>query len=65
LNIAFEWDERHHFRKGQLQLIDLLRQERIEKALDCKTIRIREGKEDLSAVLQDVLLASFQIYRDE
>ena len=40
-NVAYEWDEPHHFFKGELREKDLIRQIEIEKFLKCKFIRIK------------------------
>jgi len=41
LNIAFEVDEKHHFRKGVLSKYDIRRQQEIESELNCKFIRVK------------------------
>lgn len=41
-NIAYEFDEKHHFVKGNLREKDVIRQEEIEKFLGCKFIRIKD-----------------------
>jgi len=45
-NIAYEWDEDHHFDvKGKLLKKDIRRQKEIEKLLNCTFIRIKQPKE--------------------
>ncbi|MBC8428271.1 hypothetical protein H8D04_00165 [bacterium] len=39
-NVVIEVDERHHFRNGELKQKDIIRQQEIEKYLECKFIRI-------------------------
>jgi len=41
LNIAFEIDEKHHFRSGILKKYDIRRQREIEVELNCKFIRVK------------------------
>tara|TARA_R110000751_G_scaffold173040_1_gene279471 strand:+ start:527 stop:1135 length:609 start_codon:yes stop_codon:yes gene_type:complete len=41
-NIVFEYDEKHHFKNGNLKEKDIKRQSQIEKTLDCKFIRIAQ-----------------------
>ena len=41
-NIAYEYDEKHHFYKGELRKKDLIRQKEIEKIIGCEFIRIRD-----------------------
>jgi len=40
-NTVYEYDERHHFIKGQLREKDIIRQKEIENNLNCKFIRIK------------------------
>jgi hypothetical protein len=41
-NVAYEYDEKHHFKKGQLSEKDIDRQNEIENFLKCKFIRIKD-----------------------
>jgi len=41
-NVAYEYDEKRHFIKGQLKEKDIIRQNEIERYLDCKFIRIKD-----------------------
>lgn len=41
-NIVYEYDEKHHFIKGNLRDKDITRQQEIEKFLKCKFIRIKD-----------------------
>ena len=45
-NIAYEYDERHHFIGGKLREKDIKRQKEIEEKLNCKFIRIKDGEYD-------------------
>jgi len=41
-NVAYEYDEKYHFIKGQLKEKDINRQKEIKKLLKCKFIRIKD-----------------------
>ena len=41
-NIAFEYDEKHHYKNGILREKDRIRQQQIEQALGCVFIRIKD-----------------------
>jgi len=41
-NVVYEYDEKHHFIKGELRQKDLDRQKEIENFLNCKFIRIKD-----------------------
>lgn len=41
-NVAYEYDEKHHFKKGKLSEKDVDRQVEIENFLKCKFIRIKD-----------------------
>lgn len=41
-NTVYEWDEKSHYVNGELKEKDIIRQNNIEKFLNCKFIRIRE-----------------------
>lgn len=43
-NIVYEFDEKHHFRNGELRPKDIQRQTEIEQHLNCKFIRIKESE---------------------
>lgn len=42
-NVAYEFDEKHHFIKGKIREKDINRQEEVEKHLKCKFIRIKDS----------------------
>ena len=42
LNLVIEWDEPHHYKEGQLREKDIIRQNKIERYLKCKFIRIKQ-----------------------
>jgi predicted HTH domain antitoxin len=44
LNLVIEWDEKKHFKNGQLKEKDIQRQKEIENHLGCKFIRIKEDE---------------------
>jgi len=41
--MQYEWDEKYHFKNGQLRQSDIDRQRKIETHLNCKFIRIKEN----------------------
>ncbi len=45
-NVAYEYDESHHFVGGELREEDVIRQKRIEEVLHCTFIRLRDEDYD-------------------
>ena len=43
LNIVIEYDEKHHFKGGELKEKDVLRMEYIKKTLHCRFFRYTES----------------------
>jgi hypothetical protein len=43
-NVVYEYDEKRHFRLGQLKEKDIKRQQEIEEFLNCKFIRVKDEK---------------------
>ncbi len=44
LNLVIEWDEKYHYKKGELKKKDIVRQQNIINHLDCIFIRIKEDE---------------------
>ena len=42
LNLAIEWDEKHHYKNGKLREKDLVKQNIVQKELNCSFLRINE-----------------------
>jgi len=43
-NVVYEYDENHHYKNNKLKKSDLMRQQEIQKFLNCDFVRIKQIK---------------------